>query len=253
MTDFFNKNHYFNPQQKVFSTQDFSTIKNYFFDHVKKIPEPLRYLNCANDEKYKPAIGNLVTRSEILDIVKPILGEDLVFWSIGVCYKPAHSEYEVGWHIDSHCWMRDKVIFPPEALILFFSLTDMNSENGGLEIIPGLNEAKFYDHDQRDKSRFFFEYEIKENELRNKNKLLIEMKENQLCGFASHVPHRSGPNRSSQDRLGLTLRYLRSSVKITGTPLDGRDSFLVSGIDRAGNRYASLSSQTYIAGLSQVV
>lgn len=250
MVDFFNKNHYFHVQENVFSAQDFAVIKNYFFDHVKKIPEPLRFLNCANDEKYKPAIRNFVTKSEILNIVKPILGEDLIFWSIGICYKPAQSDFEVGWHIDSHCWMRDQVISPPEALVLFLSLTDMTTDNGALEIIPGLNEPKFYDHDQRDKNRFFFEYEIRENELRNRNKLLVPMKENQLLVFASHVPHRSGPNRSSQDRLGITLRYLRSSVKITGTPLDGRDSFLVSGTDRAGNQYAPLSSQAFIPGLS---
>lgn len=247
--DYFNQNHYFQLPQKIFSPQDFKTIKNYFFEHVKKVPEPLRYLNCANDEKYKPAIANLVARAELLDIVKPLLGEDLIFWSVGICYKPAHSDYEVGWHIDSHCWMRDQVIFPPDALILFLSLTDMTEENGALQIVPGLNEPKFYNHDQRDRNRFFFEYEIKTEELQNRPRQILTMEENQICGFASHVPHRSGPNRSNSDRLGITLRYLQSSVKITGTPLDGRDSFLVSGVDRAGNSYASLSSQSLIKGL----
>lgn len=249
--DFFAQNHYFNLERPIFSESDFKIIKNYFFEHIQNIPEPLRYLNCANDSKYKPAIANWVARDEILDIVKPILGEDLVFWSVGICYKPAYSAYEVGWHIDSHCWMRDQVIFPPEALILFLSLTDMTKENGALELVPELNTPKFYDHDQRDKNKFFFEYEIRENELTGKPRQLLEMQENRLCGFASHVPHRSGANKSNQPRLGITLRYLHAGVKITGTPLDGRDSYLISGRDLAGNQYATFETCESIVGLSQ--
>jgi len=245
----FNQNYFFNLDKPVFSESDFKCIQKYFFDYVEKVPEPLRYLNCANSPEHRPAIANWVDRDEILDIVKPILGEDLVFWSIGVCYKPANSLFEVGWHIDSHCWMRDKVIFPPDALVLFLSLTEMTRENGALELIPELNAPKFYDHDRRDHEKFFFEYEISQHELGKRNPVMLPMAENRICGFTSHIPHRSGPNRSSKPRLGITLRYLKSSVHITGTPLDGRDSYLVSGVDRAGNKYVPITTRESIPGL----
>lgn len=245
----FQNDYFFYNSRPVFSESNFKVIRDYFFDYVSRIPEPLRYLNCANDPRFRPAIADLVAREEILSVVKPILGDDLVFWSIGVCYKPAFSDYQVGWHIDSHCWMRDQVIFPPDALILFLSLTDMTAENGALELIPQLNTPKFYDHSQRNKDVFFFEYEIADEELKGQQPHLVTMKENEICGFASHVPHRSGPNRSSQPRLGLTLRYLQSSVRITGTPLDGRDSYLISGVDQAGNRYVPLDTRASIGGL----
>lgn len=246
----FQKDFFFKKDGPLFSPADFQKIRSYFFNLVEKVPEPQRYLNFANISEYRPAIADWVNRKELLDIIKPVLGDDLVFWSIGVCYKPAMSDYQVGWHIDSHCWMRDKVIFPPDAMILFVSLTDMNEENGGLQIIPQLNTPKFYDHTQRDKDIFFFEYEISEEELKGQKPHLIQMKENEVCAFASHVPHRSGPNRSSKPRLGITLRYLHSSVKITGTPLDGRDSYLISGVDHAGNHHQSLNSRASIGGLS---
>jgi hypothetical protein len=248
--DFFRQNQCFSHDLPVFADSDFQIIKNYFMNYVQSIPEPLRYLNCANDPRFLPAIADWVGRDEILNIVKPILGSDIIFWSLGVCYKPPHSEYEVGWHIDSHCWMRDQVIFPAEALVLFFSLTEMNLENGGLQLIPQLNTPKFYDHTARDKNVFFFEHEISEEQLPLNQAQVFEMKENRICGFASHVPHRSGPNRSDKPRLGLTLRYLHSSVQITGTPLDGRDSYLISGVDHAGNNYASIETRKSIGGLS---
>ncbi|MCC2680096.1 MAG: hypothetical protein K0R29_2672 [Pseudobdellovibrio sp.] len=246
----FSQNHFFYNDSPVFNESDFKAIQKYFFNFVERIPEPLRYLNCANHPEFRPAIADWVARDEILNVVKSLIGPNIVFWSIGICYKPPKSAYEVGWHIDSHCWMRDQVIFPPDALILFYSLTDMTEENGALELIQGLNTPKFYDHDQRPKDKFFFEYEIKEQELDTRKKTVITMKENQLCGFGSHVPHRSGPNNSDKPRLGITLRYLQSSVHITGTPLDGRDSYLISGIDLAGNKHAQLSARGSIGGLS---
>lgn len=248
--DFFLNNHYFLHKGPVFSEQSFAEIKSYFYDYIKKVPEPLRYLNCANDPQYKPAIRDFVDRKEILDIVKPIMGDGLIFWSIGVCYKPPQSNFEVGWHIDSHCWMRDKVIYPPEALVLFLSLTDMTIENGALQIVPQLNEAKFYNHDKRDKDKFFFEFEITEEELSGREQKFVEMKENQIMGFASHVPHRSLGNKTDKERFGITLRYLRSDVHITGTPLDGRDSYLISGTDLAGNKYADIKNQKSILKIS---
>jgi len=246
----FKRNFYFKREAPVFSEADFKTIKDYFFNFTSKVPENIRSLNFANHPAYIPAVSDWVGRDEILEIVRPILGNDLVFWSIGVSYKPAFSEFEVGWHIDSHCWMRDQVIFPPDALVLFLSLTEMTEENGALSLIPGLNTPKFYNHEARDKEKFFFEYEIAVEELAGQKPVLLEMKENQICGFASHVPHRSGPNRSSKPRLGITLRYIQSSVHITGTPLDGRNSYLVSGVNLSGYNHASLQQQPAIGGLS---
>jgi hypothetical protein len=247
----FNRNQFFNLDQPVFSDSDFKAIQKYFFDYVEQIPEPLRYLNCANHPDYRPAIANWVGRDEILNVVKPLLGDDLIFWSIGVCYKPANSLFEVGWHIDSHCWMRDKVLYPPDALVLFLSLTEMTEQNGAMEIIPELNIPKFYNHDRRDPEKFFFEHEITTDELGGRKPHLVTMAENRICGFTAHMPHKSGPNRSHKPRLGITLRYLQSSVRITGTPLDGRDSYLISGIDKAGNKYTPIEKRESIPGLSR--
>ncbi|AGH96764.1 phytanoyl-CoA dioxygenase family protein [Pseudobdellovibrio exovorus] len=246
----FQKDFFFKKDGPLFSESNFKKIQSYFLNLAESVPEPQRYLNFANDIRFRPAIADWVDRRELMDVVQPILGEDLVFWSIGVCYKPPMSDYQVGWHIDSHFWMRNEVLFPPDALILFFSLTEMTEENGGLEIIPHLNDPKYYEHVKRDKDHFFFEHEISEKEFGGRKPHLIQMKENELCGFASHVPHRSGPNRSTKPRIGITLRYLQSSVKITDTPLDGRESYLISGVDRAGNSYSQIQARGSIGGLT---
>lgn len=246
----FKEHHYCVRARPVFSHDVFQKIKNYFFDFVNQVPEEIRYLNFTNDERYLPAIDGFVNRKELLEIVHPIAGEDLAFWSIGICYKPPFSKYEVGWHIDSHCWMRDQVIDPPEVVNLFFSLTDMSKESGGLRLISGLNTPKFYNHVERDPSLFFFKHEIVENELPMERATDIALKANQLICLASHVPHRSGPNLTAQPRLGISLRYMRTDVKVSHTPLDGRDYYLVSGKDLSGsNRYSDISKRGRVPGL----
>lgn len=239
----FEEDSYLLIQDKIFAEADFNNLKKYISAFCQAVPEPVRHKNFTNNPKLIPRIADLVTAPPLVSIVEKFLGPDLVFWSFGICYKPANSDYRVPAHTDSHYWLDWNLLEPNEVLGVFIPLTDISADNGCLRVLPGINVPKMYQHQDVDREKNFFLKEIVDSNVDLNKMVDLEMKANQICLLKENLIHSSECNKSSKARIAITLRYISGSTKYNPHPQDNHKMYLIKGENKSNNPSLSPFSQ----------
>ncbi len=188
----------------------------------------------AGDMRHKPHLylawlNELIRHPRILDAVEDVLGPNLFCWSSTFFIKEAGDGGFVSWHQDATYWG----LSSPEVTTLWLAFTPANLENGCMKFLPGSQ------HHQVAHTDTF----AKDNLLSRGQEIAVEVDDSKgvyaalAPGQASlhHVllVHGSAPNRSSDRRIGLALRYIPTHVRQVAGARDS--ATLVRGTDAHGN------------------
>ena len=174
-------------------------------------------------------IDELVHHPKILDVAEDVLGPDLLCWGSSFFIKEAMSPGFVSWHQDAFYWGLSK----DDVTTAWVALSPANLESGCMKFLPG---SQMHDHLPH------VDTFHKDNLLSRGQEIAVKVDGERTvdCVLAPgemsihHVKlvHSSEPNRSSDRRIGLAIRYIPTDVR----QLKGRDSAtLVRGVDRHGN------------------
>ena len=154
-------------------------------------------------------IDQITQLDSILDPVSDILGPDLLVWGANLFIKNPHTPDFVSWHQDLTYWGLDKT----DEITAWVALTPANVDNGCMRFMPGSHRLDIVEHRDTFAGK---------NLLSRGQEIAVEVDESAAVDvvlepgeFSLHhgrMFHASNPNRSSQRRIGLAIRYIATSM-----------------------------------------
>lgn len=197
---------------------EFMDKNNWQLDAVSR-HKPHLYLKWANDLGRHP---------NIINAIKPILGNDILLWYSVIFVKPPRSEGLVPWHQDSTYWALDR----DEGLTVWLALSDVNESNGCVEYIPGSHTWRDMQHsiDNSEQNLLARGQLVKGFDEKNTKKLIL--KPGQASLHHVRLMHASKANPSDQPRLGIAFRYIPADNFPRTLTWMKRSATLVCGEDR---------------------
>ena len=175
-------------------------------------------------------IDDLMRHEMVLDAVEDLIGHDLLCWNTLFWVKEAGSDSFVSWHQDLRYWGLDT----SDLVTVWLALSPATLESGCMRVLPRSHVGELLPHEDG--------YQA-DNMLTRGQEISVEVDE----GLAVDMPlrpgeaslhngrlaHASGPNRSADRRIGLSLHYAPTSTKqVVG---DWDSAALVRGEDRFGH------------------
>ncbi len=174
-------------------------------------------------------VDELVHHPKILDAVEDLIGPDILCWTTNFFIKEASNPGFVSWHQDATYWGLE----PDDVVTAWVALTDATPENGYMQFLHGSHKTEQLPH---------VDTFHKDNLLSRGQEIAVEVDKSKGVGIAlkagemslHHIKlvHGSEPNRTSDRRIGLAIRYIPTYVRQTKV----RDAAtLVRGTDKFHN------------------
>ena len=177
-----------------------------------------------------PWFDQLMRHPAILDLVRSLLGNDLMVWTTHIYPKEPGDGRFISWHQDSAHWGLDS----NQVLSVWVALTDATRENGCMRMLPGSHHNGQVKHqDTRDPNNILTRGQTISNGIEEDRSVWIELKAGEVSVHHVDMFHASTPNQSNQRRVGIAIRYITPSAR--QTRIDEDYATLVSGEDRFGH------------------
>ena len=177
-----------------------------------------------------PWFDQLMRHPAILDLVRSLLGNDLMVWTTHIYPKEPGDGRFISWHQDSAHWGLDS----NQVLSVWVALTDATRENGCMRMLPGSHHNGQVEHqDTRDSNNILTRGQTISNGIEEDRSVWIELKAGEVSVHHVDMFHASTPNKSNQRRVGVAIRYITPSAR--QTRIDEDYATLVSGEDRFGH------------------
>ncbi len=166
------------------------------------------------------SVCRICRRPELVERVSSLLGPDVLIWRsnfqvkkpAAVAVGDAKKYTRVPWHQDGAYYD-----LQPHVLVsAWIAITESTEENGCLKVVAG-SHLQTFDHDI-DSGKFEFERSIPEDAIDHNSVRAFVMRPGEFVLFNENTVHSSGPNHTSQPRIGLTPRISVPFVRVTGNP-----------------------------------
>ena len=186
-----------------------------------------------------PWFDQLMRHPAILDLVRSLLGNDLMVWTTHIYPKEPGDGRFISWHQDSAHWGLDS----NQVLSVWVALTDATRENGCMRMLPGSHHNGQVEHqDTRDPNNILTRGQTIFNGIEEDRSVWIELKAGEVSVHHVDMFHASTPNHSNQRRVGVAIRYITPSAR--QTRIDEDYATLVSGEDRFGHFKKEIAPKT---------
>ena len=155
-------------------------------------------------------VDQVMRNKSLLDAVEALIGPDILCWNTLIWTKEAASNSFVSWHQDLNYWGLDT-----DALItVWLALSPATLENGCMRVLPGSHRGEMMPHEDKYNA---------DNMLTRGQEIAVTVDES--CAVAmplqsgeaslhnGRLAHASGPNRTDDRRIGLSLHYMPTRTK----------------------------------------
>ena len=222
--------------EPVFSEGKFAGLREHFEGRLGRLPADERPENMDVPHFTDPALFEWLFADEVLDLVEPIIGPDIVLFSSHFICKPRGNGKRVPWHEDSYYWKG--MLEPMEVCTVWLAIDPSTRENGCMKVIPRALHG-YSEYEPVDPAANVFATEIKRAKVDEGRAVSIELRPNECSLHDGRLMHGSDANTSEMRRCGYTMRYMPASVKVNEERCGAwHQVYLARGKDRAGNRYA---------------
>lgn len=181
--------------------------------HPELRPEDLGHTLVPDD----PFWVRLVSDERLLDVAQQFIGPDIALFASHYIVKAPRTGRPVLWHQDGSYWPLD----PMEVVTLWLACGPANRENGCMKVIPGTQHLSLQEMKVNPEVDSVLHSEIDPNLVDASREVYLELGPGDVSVHHPNVIHGSGPNDSDQWRFGLTIRYIPTSTRITGSSLAG--------------------------------
>ena len=192
------------------------------------LPHALDQYCRVNAHVVLPMAADLARHPAILDAVEGVLGPDILVWSAEFFIKEPETDAIITWHQDLTYWGLGET---DEEVTAWLALSDVTSESGCMRFVPGSHKNRIVPHEDT----------FADNNLLSRGQEIavdvdegaavdVVLKPGQLSLHHGRMFHASGPNRSTDRRIGMAIRYITPAVEQHVSPHDyavlarGRDT-----------------------------
>lgn len=198
-------------------------------EELADCPDRLALLRSYPD-RLLPSFDRLVRNANLIQAAAQILGSDLMVWSAGLFIKEPHSQKIVSWHQDLTYWGLDDA----EETTCWVALSPATEESGCMMFVPGSHRRRLVPHiDTFADNNLLTRGQEIAVDVDDSEGVAVELEPGQASMHHGHLFHASGPNTTSDRRIGAAIRYIKPSMK----QISGDKSLvaLVAGEDTHGH------------------
>ncbi|MFP4143539.1 MAG: phytanoyl-CoA dioxygenase family protein [Phycisphaeraceae bacterium] len=202
--------------EPVLPESEFEALRAHFEKKLAAWPADQRPEAMDTPHFEDPELFRWALAPEVLDLVEPVLGPDIILFSTHFICKPTGDGRRVPWHEDSAYWKGK--LDPMEVCTVWLAIDPSTTANGCMHVIPRTHDTGrmgFSDYDDVDTSKNVFPTEITPAQRRDELAVPIELQPNQCSLHDARLMHGSPPNTSSIRRCGWTLRFCPAHVKLS--------------------------------------
>ncbi|MEM7194097.1 MAG: phytanoyl-CoA dioxygenase family protein [Pseudomonadota bacterium] len=178
-----------------------------------------------------PLVYDAASDARVLNAVESLIGPNILIYSAEFFIKEPATTKHVSWHQDLTYWGLGET---DDEVTAWIALSDVTTQAGCMRFIPGSHNRAIQPHTDTFAA---------DNQLSRGQELAVEIDESiavsavlkpgQMSLHHGRLFHASGPNRSSDRRIGLAIRYVTPEVR---QQVAGEDyAILVRGTDHSGN------------------
>lgn len=194
------------------------------------LPLPLNTYKRINAQIVMPVAHTIGTHAGILEIVKGVLGPDIMLYSVEFLIKEPRTKAVVTMHQDLTYWGMGEIDGLTTA---WLALSPATVESGCMDVVRGSHKNPILPHeDSFDADNLLSRGQEIKVDVAQKDKVAMELRPGEISLHHGLTIHGSGPNTSDDRRIGAAVRYMRPDVQKTGGERDAAN--LACGADRHG-------------------
>jgi hypothetical protein len=200
---------------EVFSSSEVAEFRQYFDEFYLYHQEQLRNLPAnkhgsiyGHTHTFLQWVYRMVSHPRVLDAVEVILGPNLTVRDTAWFVKMPGDKKYISWHQDGTYWG----LHPPKATTAWIALSDSNSGNGCMRVVPGSHkhlqphQETYAEDNALSRGQ---EIAVKVNE---KEAVDIVLRPGQMSLHDVAIVHGSRANTSDKPRIGIAVRYMPPEV-----------------------------------------
>jgi chlorinating enzyme len=175
-----------------------------------------------------PWIIGLARNKNILDAVESLIGPDILLFGTSMFSKKARDVRFVSWHQDAAYYGLD----PQQEVTCWVGLTDADTENGCMRVMPGSHLGADAVHDETYDPQNMLGRGQTIRGIDDSKAVYMPVKAGQFSMHHERTIHGSMPNPSDRRRVGISFFYMPTHVRST---IGRRTATLVRGTDKYGH------------------
>jgi hypothetical protein len=185
-----------------------------------------------------PRLLDYLLGDEVLDLVEPLIGPDIVLWSSHFIVKEARVGKATPWHEDSAYW-EGRLSDYSRIVTVWLALDPVYEGNGCMAVIDGSHlDGGFSSYHEVGLSENIFDTELAVTP-DGSRAVYFELAPGEASLHDGRIVHGARANTSEHRRAGYTMRYLSAATKVIAEANPGHLLWLARGRDRAGNSYVN--------------
>lgn len=185
-----------------------------------------------------PRLLEFLMSDEVLDLVSPITGPNIMLWSSHFICKDAYTGRETPWHEDSTYW-KGRLDRYDGIVTVWLALDASTRQNGCMRVIPGTHRNGFSQYEAVDRATHTFGSQI--TSVDESRAVYFELLPGECSLHDARIMHGAAPNTSAYRRCGFTMRYMPTANRVLSESdvNRGHHIWLARGHDLAGNHYSN--------------
>lgn len=188
---------------------------------------PLNTYKRINAQIVMPIAHQLGSHAGILEIVKGVLGPDIMLYSVEFLIKEPRTKAIVTMHQDLTYWGMGEIDGLTTA---WLALSPATTASGCMDFVQGSHKNPILPHeDSFDAENLLSRGQEIAVDVADEAKVAVELQPGEISLHHGLTIHGSGPNVSDDRRIGVVIRYMRPDVRKTGGERDAAN--LVAGQD----------------------
>ncbi len=188
-------------------TEDEARVHRASLEKAEAQIGPLHYKAKVHTILHSPY--ELATHPRVLDIVRVLIGPDILLYDVAYIIKEPHATSHVSWHQDLTYWgLSDDV-----QVSMWLALSPATCESGCMRMIPGSHKSGRLEHKlTKDTSNVLFQGQTVDG-VAEEQAVVCPLLPGQASFHHGWTLHDSGPNASNDRRIGLNVQYIAPQVR----------------------------------------
>ena len=150
-------------------------------------------------------LNDLVQDPRVVEPVAQLIGPDVLLWNTLFWIKEAGSQSFVSWHQDTKYWG----LSSDQVVTAWIALSDAGIEEGCMRVMPGTHRGATLAHaDRYHKDNMLTRGQEISLQDRESEAVYMPLKAGEMSIHNYRLAHASGPNTSSDRRIGISMHFM---------------------------------------------